>query len=88
MNMLKGTTMIKNLEKHNKVRDIKFTKKDLIDFEQMIVEHWENVKIRGPIHLSNGNEEPLIEIFKYNHRLLFFLAGGCEGSPGSIVVTW
>jgi pyruvate dehydrogenase E1 component alpha subunit len=62
--MLKGTTMIKNLEKHNKVRDIKFTKKDLIDFEQRIVEHWENAKIRGPIHLSNGNEEPLIEIFK------------------------
>ena len=30
----------------------------------MIVEHWENAKIRGPVHLSNGNETPLIEIFK------------------------
>ena len=49
--------MIKNLEKYSEVRDIKITVADLIDFEQKIVEHWENAKIRGPIHLSNGNEE-------------------------------
>ena len=30
----------------------------------MIVSHWEDAKIRGPIHLSHGNETPLIEIFK------------------------
>jgi len=56
--------MIQNLEKYTKVRDIDFTVNDLINFEQKIVEHWENAKIRGPVHLSNGNEEPLIEIFK------------------------
>jgi len=56
--------MIKNLEKYSKVRDINFTEKDLIDFELKIIEHWESAKIRGPIHLSNGNETSLIEIFK------------------------
>jgi pyruvate dehydrogenase E1 component alpha subunit len=56
--------MIKNLEQYPIVRDIKQTKEDLINFEELIVKHWEEGKIRGPIHLSNGNEEQLIEIFK------------------------
>jgi len=56
--------MIKNLEKYSEVRDIQITEKDLIDFEQKIVDHWEDAKIRGPIHLSNGNESQLIEVFK------------------------
>jgi len=56
--------MIKNLEKYPIVREIKQTKEDLVGFENLIVEHWSNAKIRGPIHLSNGNEEQLIEIFK------------------------
>lgn len=56
--------MIKNLEKYPKIRDVKFTSNQLIEFEQKIVDHWENAKIRGPIHLSNGNESSLIEIFK------------------------
>ena len=56
--------MIKNLEQYPIVRDIKQTKEDLINFEELIVTHWEDAKIRGPIHLSNGNEEQLIEIFK------------------------
>ena len=56
--------MIKNLEQYPIVRDIKQTKEDLINFEELIVTHWGNGKIRGPIHLSNGNEEQLIEIFK------------------------
>jgi len=30
----------------------------------LIVNHWESAKIRGPVHLSNGNEDQLIEIFK------------------------
>jgi hypothetical protein len=37
---------------------------DLINYEKMIAEHWENGKIRGPVHLSDGNEDQLIEIFK------------------------
>jgi TPP-dependent pyruvate/acetoin dehydrogenase alpha subunit len=56
--------MIKNLEKYPIVRDIPQTIETLIDFENLIVKHWEDGKIRGPIHLSNGNEEQLIEIFK------------------------
>ena len=56
--------MIKNLEKYPIVRNIEQTSETLIDFENLIVKHWEEGKIRGPIHLSNGNEEQLIEVFK------------------------
>jgi TPP-dependent pyruvate/acetoin dehydrogenase alpha subunit len=56
--------MIKNLEQYPITRDIKQTKDDLINFEELIVTHWGDAKIRGPIHLSNGNEEQLIEVFK------------------------
>ena len=55
--------MITNLEKYPIVRPIEQTKETLIDFENLIVKHWEDGKIRGPIHLSNGNEEQLLEIF-------------------------
>jgi len=37
----------------------------LITFERKIADLWEAGKIRGPIHLSGGNEDELIEIFKY-----------------------
>ena len=57
--------MIKNLKQYPIVReDIGWTPEKLIRFENRIVEHWEAGKIRGPIHLSNGNEEQLIEIFQ------------------------
>jgi len=56
--------MIKNLEKFPIVRDAVYSVHDLKDFETKIVRHWEDAKIRGPVHLSDGNEEPLIEIFK------------------------
>lgn len=55
--------MIQNLEKYSIERTIEQTSQTLIDFENLIVKHWEEGKIRGPIHLSNGNEEQLIEIF-------------------------
>jgi pyruvate dehydrogenase E1 component alpha subunit len=55
--------MIHNLENYPIVRTIEHTKESLIDFETLIVKHWEDAKIRGPIHLANGNEEQLIEIF-------------------------
>ena len=55
--------MIQNLN-YPIVRDINFTEKDLLDFELKIIESWEGGKIRGPVHLSNGNESQLIEIFK------------------------
>jgi len=56
--------MIKNLEQYPIVRDIDWTEEKLIRFEQEIVDIWEAGKIKGPVHLSNGNEAPLIEIFK------------------------
>ncbi len=37
---------------------------ELRKFEEDIVELFNNKKIRAPIHLSYGNERPLIEIFK------------------------
>jgi pyruvate dehydrogenase E1 component alpha subunit len=59
--------MIQNLEQYPIVRneiEIEWPPEKLIKFEQDIVNLWESGKIRGPIHLSNGNEEQLIEIFK------------------------
>jgi len=56
--------MIQNLEQYPIVREHNWNTEELIQFENDIVQKWEDGKIRGPIHLSNGNEEQLIEIFK------------------------
>jgi TPP-dependent pyruvate/acetoin dehydrogenase alpha subunit len=40
------------------------TSQELIDFECEIADLFEQGKIRAPIHLSKGNEEDLIRIFK------------------------
>lgn len=56
--------MIKNLEQYPIIREHNFSKDDLEEFENKIVSHWENAKIRGPVHLSHGNEAALIDIFK------------------------
>ena len=39
-------------------------KEELIKFENEIAELFNSGKIRSPIHLYHGNEEPLIKIFK------------------------
>jgi TPP-dependent pyruvate/acetoin dehydrogenase alpha subunit len=44
------------------------TKQALIGFEQAVAELFAEGKIRGPVHLSGGNEEPLINIFKLIDR--------------------
>lgn len=55
---------IKNLDYHeDRWAEGNWSAQDLIDFENDIVENWETGKIRGPVHLSNGNEEHLIKIF-------------------------
>lgn len=54
--------MIKNLEPHPIVRTLNYTKEDLIKFENLIASHWEAGRIKGPVHLSGGNEEQLLEI--------------------------
>tara|TARA_Y100000034_G_scaffold45936_1_gene56485 strand:+ start:15309 stop:16526 length:1218 start_codon:yes stop_codon:yes gene_type:complete len=40
------------------------TKEELIDFERHIANLWEEGKLSCPIHLSGGNEDQLINIFK------------------------
>ena len=39
-------------------------KQELIDFEKEVVQLFNDGKLRSPVHLSGGNEEQLIEIFK------------------------
>jgi pyruvate dehydrogenase E1 component alpha subunit len=58
--------MIKNLvDELPIVNDPLWDKAGLIQFERKMADHWEAGKVKGPIHLSGGNEEELIEIFKY-----------------------
>ncbi len=40
------------------------TKQELIDFEADIAQLFEDAQIPSPVHLSKGNEDNLIEIFK------------------------
>ena len=55
---------ILNLDYHeDRWTDGNWSEQDLIDFENDIISHWEGGEIRGPIHLSNGNEKELIKIF-------------------------
>lgn len=56
--------MIKNIEQFPIVNEHNWKKSDLIDFEEKIAKKWESGKIKGPVHLSGGNEDQLIEIFK------------------------
>lgn len=49
------------------VKEVNLTSQDLLDFEIKIKEQYEGGNIKAPIHLSKGNEEQLIEIFKYVH---------------------
>lgn len=56
--------MIKNIENYPIVNKPLWDKHGLIGFEKKMADHWESGRVRGPIHLSDGNEEQLIEIFK------------------------
>jgi|TARA_Y100000310_G_scaffold316251_1_gene367727 pyruvate dehydrogenase E1 component alpha subunit len=66
-----------------------WTKKRLIDFEEKIKERWNNAEIPYYIHLSGGNEEQLIELFKeinpqdykistHRSHYHYLLSGGSE----------
>ena len=58
--------MIKNLvDELPIVNNPLWDKAGLIQFERKMADHWEVGKVRGPIHLSGGNEDELIDIFKY-----------------------
>jgi len=57
------------IPKHlKKVRTVKFTKQELIEFETSIQKAYEAGEIPAPIHLSRDNEDELIEIFQYVHE--------------------
>jgi pyruvate dehydrogenase E1 component alpha subunit len=56
--------MIKNLEQYPIVNEVLWDKHGLIGFEKTIADHWEAGRINGPVHLSGGNEEELLEIGK------------------------
>ena len=58
--------MIKNLvDSLPMVSTPLWDKAGLKQFERKMADHWESGRVRGPIHLSGGNEDELIEIFKY-----------------------
>ncbi len=40
------------------------TAKELIEFEEDIAKEYEAGKIKAPVHLRNGNEQQLVDIFK------------------------
>lgn len=54
------------MKEHRKY-DRKSIKKQLIDFEQKVIDVFEQGKIKAPVHLSRGNEDALLEIFPYVH---------------------
>lgn len=54
---------VKYFKNFKKTRKISLTASQLIDFETSIAADYEKAKIKGPIHLSKGNEEQLIDIF-------------------------
>tara|TARA_X000001036_G_scaffold329709_1_gene308390 strand:+ start:634 stop:1260 length:627 start_codon:yes stop_codon:yes gene_type:complete len=57
-----------NIPNHlKKVKDVNWTKKQLEQFELDCKAEWETGSVLGPVHLSKGNEEQLIEIFQYVH---------------------
>lgn len=56
--------MIKNLEQYPIVNEVLWDKNGLIGFEKTIADHWEAGRIKGPVHLSGGNEDQLLEIGK------------------------
>ncbi len=69
--------------------ETKITKQQLINFETEIKELWEQAKIPYPVHLSGGNEDQLIEIFKeiregdyifstHRSHYHYLLAGGTQ----------
>lgn len=56
--------MIKNLSQYNDIREHGYQPEDLVTFEDQIIPLWQDGKIRGPVHFSNGNEKQLVEIFR------------------------
>ena len=47
--------------------EVTVTKEELIYFETVVKQRYENGDILAPVHLSKDNEDELIEIFQYVH---------------------
>ena len=43
------------------------TKEELIEFENEMADCFNNAMIKAPVHLYNGNEEQIIDVFKKNN---------------------
>ena len=43
---------------------IDYTKEELIKFENEMAARFDNAEIKAPVHLYNGNEEQIIEVFR------------------------
>ncbi len=52
------------MDKQDLIEKVSIDKEYLMNFEKEIVDLYEAGKIHSPIHLSGGNEDQLIEIFK------------------------
>jgi TPP-dependent pyruvate/acetoin dehydrogenase alpha subunit len=44
---------------------VNLTSEDLIKFEEDVCQWFADKKVKAPVHLDNGNEEQLIDVFKY-----------------------
>ena len=54
-----------NIPSHlEKVNDVGWTAQQLEQYEIEAQKEWETGTVLGPVHLSKGNEEQLIEIFQ------------------------
>ena len=62
-----GSSLMANYAFKKKVKDVNWTKEQLEQFELDCKAEWETGSVLGPVHLSKGNEEQLIEIFQYVH---------------------
>ena len=57
-----------NIPSHlEKVNEVGWTAQQLKQYEIDAQKEWETGSVLGPVHLSKGNEEQLIEIFQYVH---------------------
>ena len=57
-----------NIPSHlEKVNEVGWTSQQLKQYEIDAQKEWETGSVLGPVHLSKGNEEQLIEIFQYVH---------------------
>lgn len=54
--------------KNAQTRPTLLTKQQIIDFELRVKEEYEKATITGPVHMSGGNEDDLLEIFKFIDR--------------------